>query len=103
MGKTMVFMPLLEIVLAMQPWLERQVLKRNVILPPLMEASGSSSNKASTLQTYGVTELPTDPKGSATPPPPFAHGAITETSPQKGNEISEEHGYAPYCYFSSYM
>lgn len=70
---------------------------------PLMEASGSSSNKASTLQTYGVTELPTDPKGSATPPPPFAHGAITKTSPQKGNEISEEHGYAPYCYFSSYM
>ncbi|KAF0924677.1 hypothetical protein E2562_010269, partial [Oryza meyeriana var. granulata] len=59
---------------------------------PLTEASGSSSNKVSTIQSFGVTEIPIDPKGSTTPPPLFAPMTVLENSPQKGNEISKEHG-----------
>ncbi|KAF0919324.1 hypothetical protein E2562_029174, partial [Oryza meyeriana var. granulata] len=57
-----------------------------------MGASGSNSNKESTIQSSGVTEIPVDPKGSTTPPPLVSPVIVLENSPQKGNEIPEEHG-----------
>ncbi|KAF0905209.1 hypothetical protein E2562_000998, partial [Oryza meyeriana var. granulata] len=54
--------------------------------------TSGAGNKESMIQSSGVTEIPVDPKGSTTPPPLVSLMIVLENSPQKGNEIPEEHG-----------